>query len=158
MVWWGDSFSIKLFAQGYVMMCHWQRSSSSFCIVQTIILIIVISDGAKYLQKPGRPKGMLSMAGIQCLSWIAYFARKNGDKMPDSTKTNLPPCITKTALHMQFKEDEDSSISRASFLRLWRHYLPWITIPKVTQKAFSILYILISNPPLFFSTWYNIIR
>ena len=93
------------------------------------------------MQSAGRIRGKLSTKGLRCISWITYFGKMNGDKMPDQECINLPPCMTKTHLHEMFQAEE-TKLSKSSFFRLWKQYLPWIKIPKVINYSCTLATVL----------------
>lgn len=76
------------------------------------------------------------------LAWLEQFASDFGDKMPDSSKINLPSSMTRSDIYnrmqMELKEANEEPCSKSVFFKHWRKDFKDIVIPKVCKNESHI--------------------
>ncbi|XP_053403165.1 uncharacterized protein LOC123565917 [Mercenaria mercenaria] len=79
--------------------------------------------------------GMLATKTYSAMVWLSSFANTYGDRLPDTSKIQLPMCATRLSVYEQMKDDhgEENTISYAHFLKIWKKNFYYIMIPRVSR-------------------------
>ncbi|KAI8496713.1 ATP binding [Branchiostoma belcheri] len=64
--------------------------------------------------------------------WLAKYAKKFGDDMPNSKNKNLPQCATKKIIFEAYEDDHwnEETLKESRFLQMWKREFPNLKIPK----------------------------
>lgn len=92
--------------------------------------IMCFEGGVVEVSRSGTVKGKMTTESLSAVAWLQDFCNSYAEKLPNESKLNLPPCLTKQYVYGLYLEKATNPVSKSHFYKLWKRELPNVTIPK----------------------------
>lgn len=102
--------------------------------------IMCFEGGVVEVNRSGTVKGKMTTESLSAVAWLQDFCNSYAEKLPNESKLNLPPCLTKQYVYGLYLEKATNPVSKSHFYKLWKRELPNVTIPKVSKMYIIMLY------------------